>query len=82
MDNKRSIEKHYGRGGIRDAILNALSRAGKDLTRLSPIDLAPVDEFHVRGRDATVELAGPLDPRTLILGRGNDCRAKEKLDKE
>lgn len=58
MDNKRSIEKHYGRGGIRDAILNALSRAGKDLTQLNPIDLAPVDEFHVRGRDATVELAG------------------------
>ena len=47
MDNKRSIEKHYGRGGIRDAILNALSRAGKDLTRLSPIDLAPVDEFAI-----------------------------------
>ena len=53
----RSIPSHYGRGAVLDSILRALTEAGKDLQRLVPADLAPVDEFHVRGRQATVELA-------------------------
>jgi SAM-dependent methyltransferase len=52
-----SVERHYGRGLILDSILRALRQAGKDLDRLAPADLAPVDEFHVRGREATIELA-------------------------
>ncbi len=30
---------------------------GKDINNITPSDLAPVDEFHIRGREATVELA-------------------------
>jgi len=52
-----SVERHYGRGHILDSILRALRQAGKDLDRLAPADLAPVDEFHIRGREATIELA-------------------------
>jgi len=52
-----SVERHYGRGHILDSILRALRQAGKDLGRLAPADLAPVDEFHIRGREATIELA-------------------------
>lgn len=55
-------------------IAAALVRAGKDLTKLSPADLAAVDEFHVRGRAATLELAGTLDlqpgARVLDIGSG------------
>ncbi|HTO45137.1 MAG TPA: methyltransferase domain-containing protein [Burkholderiales bacterium] len=51
------MERHYGRGHILDSILRALRQAGKDLDRLAPADLAPVDEFHIRGREATIELA-------------------------
>ena len=45
---------------------------GKDLARLKPEDLAPVDEFHIRGREATVELAqrASLKPGALVLDVG------------
>ena len=54
---KNSVENHYSLGGILDSILKALADMGKDVSQLTPIDLAPVDEFHIRGRAATVELA-------------------------
>jgi hypothetical protein len=38
------VERHYGRGEILGSILGALSRMGKDVDRLAPADLAPVDE--------------------------------------
>lgn len=55
-----SVESHYGRGKILDAILGALAISGKDLAKLVPADLAPVDEFHIRGREGTLELASRL----------------------
>jgi ubiquinone/menaquinone biosynthesis C-methylase UbiE len=71
---REQVEQHYGRGRILDSILEALRDTGKDLTRLKPEDLAPVDEFHIRGREATVELAhrASLTPgsRALDVGCG------------
>jgi len=68
------IEQHYGRGRILDSILDALRATGKDLARLAPADLAPVDEFHIRGREATIELARRAsltsDLRVLDVGCG------------
>lgn len=58
------IERHYSRDGLIEAIRAALLRLGKDPDRLTPADLAPVDEFHVRGRVASLELA-----RQMTLGR-------------
>jgi ubiquinone/menaquinone biosynthesis C-methylase UbiE len=55
-------------------ILAALQVAGKDVNRLTLEDLAPVDEFHVRGRQATEELTGALalapGMRVLDVGSG------------
>jgi SAM-dependent methyltransferase len=51
------VSRHYGIAGVLDIILNALRADGKDLDKLTPADLAPVDELHIRGREATVELA-------------------------
>ena len=51
------IEDHYTVDGLGDRILAALHAAGSDLAALQVDDLAPVDEFHIRGRAATEELA-------------------------
>ena len=56
------IAGHYSRADLEGVILNALAAAGKDLDRLEPEDLAGIDEFHVRGRKATLELARDLAP--------------------
>ncbi len=66
------VERHYGRGGILDAILQALRGMGKDVARLVPADLAPVDQFHIRGREATVQLVrrASLAPGSRVLDVG------------
>ena len=51
------IDKHYGFGGIIDKIDTGLKEAGKNINHLSVDDLAPIDEFHTRGRESTIELA-------------------------
>lgn len=48
---------HYARAGLAAAILAGLRAAGKDPEAPGPDDLAPVDQFHIRGKDATLELA-------------------------
>ena len=68
------VEAHYTRGNLLDAIREAFLRAGKNPESLTPQDLAPVDEFHIRGRQATEELASLLEvgsgSRVLDVGSG------------
>lgn len=54
---QQAVTAHYGVGDLGERILGALRAAGKDVERLAPADLAPLDAFHIRGRDATRELA-------------------------
>lgn len=56
MDEK-SVNNHYGISGILDSIIKALETSGKNLYSLHPNDLAPVDEFHTRGKESTMEIA-------------------------
>ena len=80
-----AIQTHYTRADLGDVILAALEKAGKDMSRLTPDDLAPIDQFHIRGRTATLELAraAGLDAtkRVLDVGSGvggtSRCLAKE-----
>jgi len=80
-----SVQAHYTRSGLGDLILAALEKAGKDLSRLTPEDLAPIDEFHIRGRAATLELARAArvdsTKRVLDVGSGvggtSRCLARE-----
>jgi SAM-dependent methyltransferase len=67
-----TVANHYTHGGLGEAILQALAAAGKDPDRLKPKDLAPVDEFHVRGREASLELAAlaELGPESRVLDVG------------
>jgi len=68
-----------------EVILAALEKAGKNVNRLMPEDLAPIDQFHIRGRTATLELAraAGLDSAKYVLDVGcgvggtSRCLAKE-----
>lgn len=70
------VAAHYGGGGgdLAGAIAERLRSVGKDPETLNPADLAAVDEFHIRGRRATLELAARMrlgkDARVLDLGSG------------
>ena len=74
MSIETRVAEHYARSDLASTVLRALQAAGKDVDRLSLEDLAPVDEFHVRGRPATAELAGALGlapgMRVLDVGSG------------
>lgn len=80
-----AVQTHYTRADVGDVILAALAKAGRDVNHLTPEDLAPIDEFHIRGRAATLELAraAGLDAtkRVLDVGCGvggtSRCLAKE-----
>lgn len=71
-DYSSRINQHYGPANLAEAILHGLRRAGKDPDRLDYNDLAPVDQFHARGKQATLELArlGKLVPGTAVLDVG------------
>ncbi len=80
-----AIQTHYTRADLGDVILTALENVGKDVDRLSPEDLAPIDQFHIRGRAATLELARAAGlgaaKHVLDVGSGvggtSRCLAKE-----
>ena len=61
MTLEQSVAQHYTQGSLERTILEALTAAGKDLDRLAPADLAPVDEFHIGGRQATADLAAQME---------------------
>jgi hypothetical protein len=53
-----AVESHYSGGGdLSNLIAENLRKAGKDMGKLTTADLGTVDEFHIRGRKATLELA-------------------------
>lgn len=80
-----AIQTHYGRPDLAEVILAALEDAGADIQRLSLEQLAPIDEFHIRGRAATLELAQAAGLRSTMrvldigsgIGGTARCLAKE-----
>lgn len=74
MDTERSVSRHYEHGSLESAILSALTAAGKDTGKLTHTDLAPIDEFHIGGRQATMDLGAQIDlprgARLLDIGSG------------
>ncbi len=57
MEENEIIQKHYSIGSIMERIVDALKASNKDLDNLKSEDLSPVDAFHTRGKDSTLELA-------------------------
>ncbi len=84
-----AVSEHYGRPGLGSAILAALRIAGKNPDALTLDDLAPVDHFHTRGKESTVELirlaqiergarvvdvGGGIGGAARLMARDADCR--------
>lgn len=63
MGVEDSVAEYYTHGSLERAVLGALAASHKDINRLEPADLAPVDEFHIGGRQATIEFAKRLELR-------------------
>jgi sarcosine/dimethylglycine N-methyltransferase len=74
MIDTSKVEQHYGQASLIERLRHALTADGLDETTLRPEDLAPLDQFHSRGLDATVELAQALQPgkgtRVVDIGSG------------
>ena len=54
----RAISAYWGRDHLERAILEALAATGRNVDALTVDDLAPADQFHSGGKDATLRLAG------------------------
>lgn len=69
-----AVVSHYSSDSdLASCIADALRAAGKDLAHLKAEDLATVDEFHIRGRRATLELAQlmQIDGKSSVLDIGS-----------
>lgn len=69
-----AVASHYAGGvNLADAIADRLRQAGQDLASLATTDLATVDEFHIRGHKATLEIARALglSPSSHVLDIGS-----------
>jgi ubiquinone/menaquinone biosynthesis C-methylase UbiE len=56
-DYEKILNTHYAGRDLAADILAVLHATGKDIGQLTPDDLAAVDQFHIRGKEATLELA-------------------------
>lgn len=69
-----AVVEHYSQGALEKRILDVLTLMGVDPECLEPDQLAPVDEFHIGGRSATVEFVDQLKLRSglrvLDIGSG------------
>ena len=74
MTVEREVADHYAHGALIEAIEKALAASGIERDAVTVADLAPVDEFHIGGRSATVDLAEQLalapSDRVLDIGSG------------
>ena len=70
--DENTISKHYGISGILNSILKGLEDSGKNPASLVPEDLAPIDEFHTRGKVSTIEIANlaQLESQHSVLDVG------------
>jgi sarcosine/dimethylglycine N-methyltransferase len=71
MTDADTVRRHYGHDSLIDRLTRAL---GPEDQRLSPEQLAPLDQFHTLGIRATADLAGlagiTADTRVLDIGSG------------
>jgi SAM-dependent methyltransferase len=67
-----TVSDHYARSNLVDAIREGVVALGKTTNTVTIADLAPVDEFHIGGRNATAELAARLSlaPADHVLDVG------------
>jgi MPBQ/MSBQ methyltransferase len=73
-DLEESVVRHYEVSDLTERILKAMAAAGIDAERVRPEQLAPIDEFHVGGRAATIHAVARMglkaDDHGLDVGCG------------
>ena len=60
-NDENAVADHYTVSGLGKKVLDALHISGVNLDTLSPVDLAPIDEFHMGGRAATQYVIGMME---------------------
>jgi len=74
MSSDKAVSEHYIHGNLLKAIQTALPELGKTIDNITIEDLAPIDEFHIGGREATENFLGQLNfseqDRLLDVGCG------------
>jgi SAM-dependent methyltransferase len=85
MSSNGSVEEHYTSGRLVQKITTALATLGKAPRTVTIDDLAPVDEFHIGGRQATEEIVGQLNlsrnDHVLEIGSGLGGAARFVADR-
>ncbi len=71
-DTSANVRQHYNATGLTSRLQTALATIVPEDERLTVAQLAPLDQFHLRGILATAELAAAagLDPSTRVLDLG------------
>ena len=72
MPTLDDISHHYTHGSLIAAIRSGIGSLGKTINSITVDDLAPIDEFHIGGRQATEDFLGQLDlsPEQHVLDVG------------
>lgn len=73
MSTEDDVRAHYRHGGLEQALIAALTAAGRDPEHLTQADLMGSDEFHIGGAQATKDLAEQLalTPSMHVLDVGS-----------
>lgn len=80
MTYEKTVSEHYTHGELLGAIQDSIIKMGKTTDSVTVDDLAPVDEFHIGGRQATDHLLDQInfseDDHILDVGcgLGGACR--------
>jgi ubiquinone/menaquinone biosynthesis C-methylase UbiE len=72
MPTQQDVSDHYTHGDLVAAIRSGIESLGKAINSVTVNDLAPVDEFHIGGRQASEDFLGQLDlsPNKHVLDVG------------
>ncbi len=70
--DEKAVSQHYSNGELLSRILQGLEASEIDPKQLKPHDLAPVEEFHIGGREATAYAASKMaiTPQHHVLDIG------------
>jgi SAM-dependent methyltransferase len=72
IDTSANVREHYSAAGLTGRIQSALAAIAPEGQTLTVAQLAPLDQFHLRGIPATSELASAagIEPSTRVLDLG------------
>jgi ubiquinone/menaquinone biosynthesis C-methylase UbiE len=78
---ERDVAAHYGKAGLTETILDGVLAAGGDPMKPDIETLAPVDEFHTGGREASLMALDmlPLEPGMHVLDAGSGLGGTARL---